>query len=89
MTRVFVDGKVIAQGDLAQVLEMQANGLFPKSADLSELIQDKNLAGRRAAYVSESDPLYTEYQYDQTPEKEKIWRDKVLEIKTRFPLEGE
>ncbi|MDV2801619.1 hypothetical protein R0E53_29150 [Pseudomonas aeruginosa] len=43
-------------------------------------------AARRAAYVSESDPLFLEWQYDQTPESEQAWRDKVAEIKDRHPL---
>jgi DUF2075 family protein len=44
---------------------------------------------RRLAYVDESDPLYMEWQYDQTSEKEKAWRDKVAEIKARYPLPSE
>ncbi|MBF4223022.1 hypothetical protein EAY74_22515, partial [Vibrio anguillarum] len=32
---------------------------------------------RRTAYVTESDPLYMEWKFDQTPEKEQEWRDKV------------
>lgn len=44
---------------------------------------------RRAAYAQESDALYMEWQYDQTPEKEQAWRDKVAEIKARYPLPSE
>ncbi|ENJ1591168.1 hypothetical protein AB0539_004527 [Vibrio parahaemolyticus] len=44
---------------------------------------------RRAAYINESDPLFLEWQYDQTPEKEQAWRDKVAEIKARYPLPSE
>ncbi|EMI4225311.1 hypothetical protein V6439_004530 [Vibrio parahaemolyticus] len=44
---------------------------------------------RRAAYSKEADPLYMEWQYDQTPEKEQAWRDKVAEIKVRIPLPSE
>ncbi|WP_242533476.1 hypothetical protein [Vibrio alginolyticus] len=44
---------------------------------------------RLSAYKSESDPLYMEWQYDQTAEKEQAWRDKVAEIKARYPLPGE
>ncbi|HAV1510753.1 TPA: hypothetical protein JG810_004519 [Vibrio parahaemolyticus] len=44
---------------------------------------------RRKAYLVESDPLYMEWQYDQTPEKEQAWRDKVAEIKARYPLPSE
>lgn len=40
---------------------------------------------RAAAYREEADPLYIEWQYDQEPAQEQIWRDKVLEIKQRFP----
>lgn len=41
---------------------------------------------RRALYVAEADPLFLEWQYDETPEKEKAWRDKVAEIKALYPL---
>ncbi|OEC32883.1 hypothetical protein SAMN05216600_12834 [Pseudomonas cuatrocienegasensis] len=46
-------------------------------------------ASRRQAYAVESDPLYLEWQYDQTPEAEQAWRDKVAEIKARYPLPAE
>ena len=41
---------------------------------------------RRAAYVAESDPLNMEWQFDKNPEKEAAWREKVAEIKARYPL---
>ncbi|MBE3958890.1 hypothetical protein HJ141_22425 [Vibrio parahaemolyticus] len=44
------------------------------------------ISSRQAAYKTESDPLYMEWQYDQTPESETAWRDKVAEIKSRHPL---
>lgn len=52
-----------------------------KEADLAFQV-----AARRAAYVAEADPLFLEWQYDETPEKEKAWRDKVAEIKALYPL---
>lgn len=47
---------------------------------------EEQRASRRAAYREESDPLYMSWQYDQTPESEDAWREKVAEIKARFPL---
>lgn len=47
---------------------------------------DSAVAARLAAYRNESDPLYFEWQYDQTSGSEQIWRDKVAEIKNRIPL---
>ncbi len=47
------------------------------------------LASRAATYKSESDPLYIEWQYDQSDEGEANWRAKVLEIKERYPLPTE
>jgi hypothetical protein len=44
---------------------------------------------RKKAYIAESDPLYMEWQYDNTPESEQAWRDKVAEIKARYPLPSE
>ncbi|NLQ17545.1 hypothetical protein HGG82_07875 [Marinomonas sp. M1K-6] len=46
----------------------------------------QNVQKREAAYKRESDPLYMEWQYDQTEEAGQKWRDKVAEIKERFPL---
>lgn len=48
----------------------------------------QNIEKRKAAYREESDPLYMEWQYDQTPESEQHWRDKMLEIKARYPISG-
>lgn len=42
-------------------------------------------SARKEAYVAESDSLYLEWQYDGNPASETIWRDKVAEIKARFP----
>lgn len=47
------------------------------------------IAQREAAYKTESDPLYMEWQYDGTAEAEQKWRDKVAEIKERLPLPTE
>ena len=46
----------------------------------------QNLEKRQTAYVKESDPLYMEAQFDDTPETLQKWRDKVAEIKARYPL---
>jgi t-SNARE complex subunit (syntaxin) len=46
----------------------------------------QNLNKRLDAYRAESDPLYMEWQYDLTPESEQAWRDKVLQIKQRYPI---
>ncbi len=48
----------------------------------------QNIERRKEAYIKESDPLFIEWQYDQTPECEQVWRDKVLEIKARYPISG-
>ena len=44
------------------------------------------LALRRSRYLVESDPLYMEWQYDQTPGSEQSWRDAVAQIKLDIPL---
>ena len=56
--------------------------------DLAIQIQNKLVIyqKRRDAYLLETDPLYMEWQYDQSSEKEQAWRDKVAEIKIRYPL---
>lgn len=47
---------------------------------------DGQLEKRKLAYQRESDPLLAEWQFDKTPEAEQIWRDKVEEIKARYPI---
>lgn len=46
----------------------------------------QNIDKRKAAYLEESDQLYMEWQYDLTPESEQAWRDKVAQIKQRYPI---
>lgn len=41
---------------------------------------------RMMVYASESDPLFMEWQYDETPHTHAIWMDKVRDIKLRYPL---
>lgn len=55
-----------------------------KVAEMADVL-DK----RKSAYKTEADPLYLEWQYDGTAEKEQAWRDKVAEIKARYPLPSE
>ncbi|MFR9656410.1 MAG: hypothetical protein SNF94_05430 [Rikenellaceae bacterium] len=59
-------------------------------AVVSDAVQKQSLDDaiefRRLAYSAESDPLYMEWQYDNTPESEQAWRNKVAEIKARYPL---
>ncbi|MCF7515978.1 hypothetical protein L3V43_20585 [Pseudoalteromonas sp. L23] len=43
------------------------------------------LQQRQQAYRAEADALFLAWQYDQTPEAEQAWRDKVAEIKQRYP----
>lgn len=47
---------------------------------------DGQIEKRKRAYVIESDPLLAEWMFDQTPAAEQAWRDKVAEIKARYPV---
>ncbi|WP_046005611.1 hypothetical protein [Pseudoalteromonas rubra] len=47
---------------------------------------EEALEYRRLSYLRESDPLYMEWQFDQTEAAKQAWLDKVAEIKARFPL---
>ncbi|MGU5712969.1 hypothetical protein ACV1DB_19455 [Aeromonas caviae] len=49
-------------------------------------LTEGQLARRQRAYVAESDPLLLEWQYDKTAAAEQAWRDKVAEIKLRYPV---
>ncbi|NWC92385.1 MULTISPECIES: hypothetical protein [unclassified Pseudomonas] len=62
----------------------QAEQLCIEAAKTTQL--ESSIAARRTLYVTEADPLFLEWQYDETPEKEKAWRDKVAEIKALYPL---
>lgn len=81
-------GKTFYQVTPEQLLDMG----FSQS-DIDAALQAQNVEGvmdsRRMAYRAESDPLFLEWQYDQTPEAEQAWRDKVAEIKARYPLPAE
>lgn len=65
--------------------EIRPKGKQP-AAYAREVEKSDPLVMRAAAYRAESDPLYMEWQFEQTAEAEKAWRDKVMEIKARYPL---
>ncbi|NNG42734.1 hypothetical protein HJP15_07350 [Pseudoalteromonas sp. NEC-BIFX-2020_002] len=46
----------------------------------------QNIEKRAVAYKRESDPLFMAAQFDGTPESFNVWKDKVTEIKARYPL---
>lgn len=52
----------------------------------NQLTADDIRSMREAAYRIESDPLFMEARYDDDPIKLKAWKDKVAEIKARYPL---
>lgn len=49
-------------------------------------LTEGQLARRQRAYVAESDHLFLEWQYDKAAAAEQAWRDKVAEIKLRYPV---
>lgn len=51
-----------------------------------ELSEDQAKAARLNAYRVESDPIFMEWQFDQSEEKEQQWRASVEAIKARYPL---
>lgn len=98
LTVFYVDSdgvKHIVEGEGWQELECHYddvlvlyNGLWrvrTEADDYDDLLSAA-LGNRATAYKSESDPLYIEWQYDQSDEGETKWRAKVLEIKERYPL---
>lgn len=68
--------------------ELQGHGIPVELIDslVDKAKNQETIENRLYAYQTESDPLYMEWQYDQTLEKEQVWRDKVAEIKLRYPL---
>ncbi|MGB0940816.1 MAG: hypothetical protein ACPGUE_00370 [Marinomonas sp.] len=75
---VFTDAYMLNLGMNQEQIESVLN---QKAFELSQ-----NLDKRKLAYKAESDPLYMEWQFDQAPESEQAWRNKVAEIKARYPL---
>lgn len=74
----FIDGPYTKNGQVV-------TNISEISVEIEEIKLNKIHEQRQQAYKEESDPLYLEWQYDQTPEKEQAWRDKVAEIKARYP----
>ncbi|QFI37612.1 hypothetical protein FR932_07025 [Moritella marina ATCC 15381] len=74
--------------DIHQVERFLFTNGFALPFNELELIytKDEALDVRKKAYKTQSDPLYMEWQFDKTAEKEQVWRDKVAEIKARYPL---
>ncbi|MGR5061967.1 hypothetical protein [Photobacterium sp. DNB22_13_2] len=81
-THLYINGQFIRKADAERI---EADMVEASRAEQLRIILSK----RYKAYLSESDPLYMEWQYDQTSEKEQAWRDKVAEIKARYPLPTE
>ena len=68
--------------ELGMSEEVIASVLAQRDYELTE----GQRARRQRAYVAESDHLFLEWQYDKTPAAEQAWRDKVAEIKLRYPV---
>ena len=64
--------------------EVLVDQLVNEAEDSAEL--ERVISARRTLYMTAADPLFLEWQYDETPENEKAWRDKVAEIKALYPL---
>ncbi len=68
---------------------MQALGMSTEQIEsvlqLKEFDDGQYAVLRRAAYAKETDHLYMDAQLEGTEEAEQIWRDKVMEIKARYP----
>lgn len=79
---VIYNGRILSDIEIAPYKEMMPEILVTYTH--SEIVEC-----RMRAYKSESDPLFIEWQYDNTADKEKTWRDKVAEIKARYPLPNE
>lgn len=71
--------------DYQEYLNWIADGNEAELADPYPIPDNRAL--REVAYRAESDPLFMEWKYDGTPEAEKVWRDKVAEIKERYPID--
>lgn len=73
----------LTEDSIKNLKTMFPHDVVDSAVDIAKVEAVKTL--RKTAYKTDSDPLYMEWQYDSTPEKEKAWRDKVAEIKARYP----
>lgn len=92
MLSFIIDGKRYLNYSLEDISGLVESGLISLEAK-DEIIRnaknEESLKNRELAYKKESDPLYMEWQFDQTEESELAWRDKVAEIKARYSLSDE
>lgn len=72
----------VEQGDIYK------SGKFIKPAP-AIINEDEVKTLRAIAYKMESDPLFMEWQFDQTEEKHQDWINAVEAIKQRYPLPTE
>ncbi|MBB1406690.1 hypothetical protein H5079_13900 [Pseudoalteromonas sp. SG44-5] len=52
----------------------------------TEVERLKVVAARKRAYATTTDPLFMEWQYDQTPESKAAWVEAVAKVKLDFPF---
>jgi hypothetical protein len=57
--------------------------LADRPAPTTDELNASAIAGREAAYRSEADPLY--FQFQRGDVEKQVWLDKIAEIKARFP----
>ncbi|EJE8522600.1 TPA: hypothetical protein KDZ67_002933 [Vibrio parahaemolyticus] len=79
-----IEGKIYSNFPYDTLVQIHGKELVDKLLNDQSIKINRQL--RESAYEQEADKLFMEWQYDQTPESEAIWRSKVAEIKARYPL---
>ncbi|WMN59292.1 hypothetical protein NI389_13890 [Pseudoalteromonas xiamenensis] len=82
---VAILGDVLTLDQVSQYLD-NLNIEIPIGEIRLEYSDEEAEIARKSAYQLESDPLYMEWQFDQTDEAKQRWLAKVAEIKTRYPF---
>jgi len=59
------------------------SGSWSSDAEVDRL---KVVTARKRAYATITDPLFMEWQYDQTPESKAAWTEAVAKVKRDFPF---
>ncbi|WP_018694446.1 hypothetical protein [Algicola sagamiensis] len=85
--KIIKNNEIIYSGRPLTAHELKIYG-SPQSYTL-QYEQSEVLQLRRNAYEAQSDPLFMEWQYDQTDAKKQAWQNAVATIKSRYPIEGE
>jgi hypothetical protein len=78
------DQSFLVGKDWIELTKEEAEAITNPPLTIEQLLQNC-INQRQSAYKNESDPLYLEAIFDNDDNKMQSWKDKVQEIKERYP----